>query len=134
MASTGVVKNAIVTFDGDAFAAQLKMAKLIPEASTQSYPVLVPAGNKTDVSSPVWKFSIEGLQDHTTATGLAAYLTANHGTVVECTLAPFTGTGEKLATFDVVLVAVDFGGTTGEFADFSVELGVVGQPVFTTQA
>lgn len=125
-----VIKDALLTVEATDFAASCKIARLVPETEVQSYPTLVPTGTKTDVGNPVWTLELEGIQDHTTG-GLAKMLTDNHGVEIDVVLAPFDTTGERKATLVVIGQAVEFGGETGTFADFSVTLGVVGQPTWS---
>lgn len=125
----GVIRDALLTIEATDFAASVKVARLVPETEVQTYPTLVPSGTKVDVSSPSWKLVLEGIQDHSTG-GLAKLLTDNHGVQIDVVLAPFDSVGERQATLVVVGQAVDFGGETGQWADFSIELGVVGQPVW----
>lgn len=129
MPAPGVIRNALLTVEATDFAAKVKTARLVPETQVQTYPTLVPTGTLTDVGNPVWTLELEGVQDHTTG-GLAKLLTDNHGVAIDVVLAPFDETGERQASVTVIGQAVPFGGETGTFADFSVSLGVVGQPVF----
>ena len=130
MPAPAVIRDATIEIETVEYAGTCKEATLIPETTTQTYATLIPSGVKADVSSPVWKLKLEGVQDHTTG-GLAKVLTEAHGDQLDVVLAPFNETGERQAACTIVAQAVDFGGPTGEFADFEVELAVVGQPVFS---
>lgn len=127
----GVIRNALLTVSATDYAATCKVARLVPESEVQTYPTLVPTGTKTDVGNPVWSLELEGVQDHSTG-GLAKLLTDNHGDVLTVVLAPFKVDGEPQATVNVIAQAVPFGGETGVYADFSVTLGVVGEPTWGT--
>lgn len=129
MPAPAIIKNASVTFSATEHAAVLKVARLVPDVTTASYPTLIPTGNRTDVGSAVWTLELEGLQDHTTG-GLAKFLTDNHGVAVSVVIKPFAETGERQATVSVIGQAVPFGGEVNEYADFQVTLGVVGQPTW----
>jgi hypothetical protein len=123
-----VMKNSQVTFGTDDYTAQLKKALLSPDQPSQQYRTLVPDGVLSDVDSAVWTLSLEGPQDHRTATGLAAYLNANSGDTVSVAITP--NLGSVTATVSVILKSVDFGGSQGDWQTFSVELPCTGAPVF----
>lgn len=125
----GVIRNAVLTVSSTDYAGTCKVARLVPETEVVTYPTLIPSGVKADVGNPVWKLQLEGVQDHTTG-GLAKLLTDNHGVALTVVLVPFAVDGERQATVSVIGQAVDFGGETGTFGDFSVELAVVGQPTW----
>lgn len=129
MPAPGVIRNASIEIESVEYAGTCKIARIVPDTTVQSYPTLIPSGVKTDVSTPVWTLELEGVQDHTTG-GLAKVLTDNHGQQLTAVLAPFNETGERQATVTFVAQAQPFGGETGEYADFSTELGIVGQPVW----
>lgn len=124
----GVIRDALLTIEDTDYAAQVKVARLVPETEVSSYPTLVPSGTKVDVGSPVWTLELEGIQDHTTG-GLAKLLHDNHGVAITVVLAPFDSVGEQKWTFDVMGMSVPVGGETGTWADFNITLGVIGQPV-----
>lgn len=126
-----VIKDASVligTAPGVQYANQLDTATLTPEQATQTKKTLVPDGTLQDVDSATWSVSLAGIQDYVAGQGLARYLTDNAGTSTTLELTPKNG-GVK-ATVTVVCKAVPFGGETGKWAEFSIELPVIGQPVF----
>lgn len=125
----GVLRDVLLTIESTDFAASVKVCRFVPETEVQSYPVLVPTGIKTDVGTPVWTVELEGIQDHSTG-GLAKLLTDNHGVALTFVFAPFDSVGERQVTAEVMGQAVDFGGEVNTWADFSVTLGVIGQPTF----
>lgn len=124
-----VMRNSTITINTTAYQGQLKTAELTPDADTQTYKTLDPASVLQDVDSPSWTFHIAGVQDYATATGLARFLTENHGQVLTCELA--AKSGDVQAAFSVIGKAVGFGGDRGNFLEFDVELPVVGVPTFT---
>lgn len=125
-----VMRNSLVTIDTVEYANQTNVARLTPEQETLTWRGLVPDAIVQDVDSPVWTFALSGIQDHTTAVGLARYLTDNQGTQIDVVLEPKAPTGVS-AAFTAVAVATEFGGEQGAFAVIEVELPVIGQPVFT---
>ena len=122
-----VMRNSVVTIDTVQYANQTNVARLTPEVETQTWKGLVPDAIVQDVDSPVWTFNLSGIQDHVLATGLARYLTDNHGEQIQVTLEPKAGGVGK--TFTAIAVATEFGGEQGAFATIELELPVIGQPV-----
>jgi hypothetical protein len=133
MPAPGVIRDALLTIEATDYAGKVKTARFVPETEVQSYPTLVPTGTLTSVGNPIWSLELEGVQDHTTG-GLAKLLTESHGQEIEVVLAPFDEVGERQVTATVIAQAVPFGGESGTFADFSVTLGVVGEPTFADVA
>lgn len=82
------------------------------------------------MDSAVYTMEIEGLQDYETG-GLAAYLLTNAGSQVAFAFAPVNTAGKKKFTGTVVVVAPPIGGEQGEFAQFELELPLIGSPVVT---
>lgn len=111
------------------YANQCTRAELVPDAETQTLRTLVPDGIVQDVDSNVWTLNLAGIQDYTSAVGLARFLTDNHGTEQTITITPKTGGVSAEVT--VICKAVPFGGEQGAFATFEVELPVIGEPEFT---
>ena len=123
-----VMRNSSVVFDSDEFAAQLTKVVLEPDVPSKQLRTLVPSGVLSDVDDPTWVLQLSGPQDWTAAQGLAEYLTTNSGTEVVATVTPRVG--GVTATVSVILKAVTFGGTQGDWETFETELPVVGQPEF----
>jgi len=123
----GVMKNAVLTVDATAYQGKVKTALLIPATNTSTYPTLAPTGALQDVDQPVWTLQLVGVQDWATG-GLAKYLTDNHGTEIDIVLVPQATDTWPQASVTVLAMAVPFGGTSGEYAEFDVTLPVVGQP------
>jgi hypothetical protein len=125
-----VAKNATLTIATVAYANQVRVARLVPDAPIQTYRTLVPDGIVQDVDSPSWTLELTGLQINK-AGGLAKALRAMEpGDTVSCVLAPQAGEGES-AAFDVMAVPVPFGGEQGSFATMELVFPVIGEPVFT---
>jgi hypothetical protein len=125
----GVIRDGVLTIEATDYVGSVKVARLVPETDVTSYPVWSSSQTKTDVGNAVWSLELEGVQDHTTG-GLAKLLTDNHGVALTFVIAPFNSVGERKATVEVMGQAVEFGGETGALADFSVTLGVIGQPTW----
>lgn len=129
-----IFKNPIITFDGDAFTNEVSKALLTPEQSVKTYKVLVPNSHQADYDDPVWTLTMSALQINN-ATGLAAAMRAAQGTNIEMTVQEKAGVGFKIATFDVMVPAIPFGGEQGEYMQIEdIEIAVVGAPAFTTSA
>lgn len=128
-----VMRDALVMFDDTEFQAQVTKARLVPDQNIQTLRTLVPDGTITDVDSAMWTLELNGVQDWETG-GLAAYLHAEAGNLVEVTLAPKNATGKKQAVFTVRVVEPPFGGDQGAFAIIELELPVQGQPVISAIA
>lgn len=132
-----VIKNASVKVGQDVpglaqYANQFDTARLDPEQATQTKRTLVPDGTLQDVDNPVWSLSLAGIQDYKANQGVARFLTDNAGEQIAFEIEPKAG-GVK-ATGICVAKAVPFGGETGSWAEFSVELPVVGSPTFIDPA
>lgn len=125
-----VYKNATLTIATVEYANQMRIARLVPETSIQSYRTLVPDGVVQDVDTPIWRLELTGLQINK-AGGLAKALRAmDPGAVLACVLAPQAGEGES-AAFSALAVPVPLGGEQGSFATMELVLPVIGEPVIT---
>jgi len=125
-----VAKNATLTIAAVAYANQVRVARLVPEADIQTYRTLVPDGIVQDVDSASWTLELTGLQINKDG-GLAKALRAmTPGDTVAVVLAPQVGEGQS-AAFSVMAVPVPFGGEQGSFATMELVLPVIGQPVYT---
>ncbi len=128
-----VMRNSIMKFASTDYAAQVRKARLVPDAPIQTYRTLTPDGVIQDIDSTVWTLEVEGVSDWETG-GLSSYLNTNAGTTVTCILAPRKNSGNLQATFSVIIVPGPFGGEQGSFVDFDLTFPVVGAPVFAAQA
>lgn len=126
-----VMRNASATFDTTEYKSQLTKAELVPSTETQQLKTLDPNTTHSDVDSASWTFDISGVQDWQVAQGLADFLHDNHGQVVEVVLQPKAGTGQRIATFDVICMSPNFGGSQGEWALMELSLPVDGVPAFS---
>jgi hypothetical protein len=125
-----VAKNFVLTIATVAYANQVRVARLVPEADIQTYRTLVPDGIVQDVDSASWTLELEGLQINRDG-GLAKALRAmTPGDIVACVLTPQAGEGES-AAFNAMVVPVPFGGEQGSFATMELVLPVIGTPVIT---
>lgn len=131
MAGAFVMRNASTTFDTTEYKSQLTKSELVPSAETSQLKTLDPNTIYSDVDSNTWVFEIAGVQDWEVSVGLADFLHANHGEVVEVVLQPRPGTGQRIATFSVIAMSPPFGGSQGEWALMELSLPVDGVPAFT---
>jgi len=128
-----VMKDASIKIDDIEYANQVRKARLVPDQQTQTYKTLVPDGIIQDTDQAVWTLELEGLQINATG-GLAKALRTAAGTVVEAIIQPKVGTGQDLATVNILVPAIPFGGEQGEFLVMDLSIPVVGQPVLTVAA
>jgi hypothetical protein len=126
-----VLRDAMISIDGDEVAGGLSKARLVPDTPIQTMRTLVPDGIIQDVDSTAWTFELSGLQG-APASGIGAMLFAAAGTQITIVLQPRVGAGNTKATFDIIAMPVEFGGEQGAFNTFEAEFPVIGQPVFTT--
>lgn len=129
-----VLRDAEFMVEATDYANQATSVVLTPEQATQTIKTMVPDGIVQDVDSAVWTCSINGIQDYTAAQGLARMLTDMAGEQLDIVFTPKKGTGNTKATVTVVAKAVPFGGEQGAFTTFSIELPVIGAPVFAAVA
>jgi len=123
-----VLRDATFTVEATDYANQCTSVVLTPEQATQTLKTMVPDGIVQDVDTAVWTCAINGIQDYTDAQGLARLLTEMAGLPLDIVFTPKNG--GVAATATVVGKAVPFGGEQGAFTTFSVELPIVGAPVF----
>ena len=123
-----IMRDSEIIFGADEYTAQIRKAVLMPDVPMQQTRTLVPDGVISDVDDPVWTLQLEGLQDWRDGVGFARYLTDNSGTAVTATITPRVG--GVTATVEVILKAVAFGGTRGDWEAFETELPCNGQPTF----
>lgn len=128
-----VMRDSIVTIDGDEFAGHVRKSRLVPDTNVQTYKTLVPGGVVVDQDEPVWTWELEGLQTNGVG-GLAPALRAVAGTIVECILQPKVGAAQPKATFNALITQIPFGGEQGEFMVIDVSFAVQGTPVFGASA
>lgn len=126
-----VLRDAEFMVEATDYANQCTSVVLTPDQATQTLKTMVPDGIVQDVDSAVWTCSINGIQDYTAAQGLARLLTDSEGDELDIVFTPKKGTGNTKATVTVKAKAVPFGGEQGSFTSFSVDLPVIGAPVFS---
>jgi hypothetical protein len=125
-----VLRDATFTVEATDYANQCTSVVLTPEQPTQTLKTMVPDGIVQDVDSAVWTCSINGVQDYKAAQGLARLLTDMAGEQLDIVFTPRNGVGNAKATVTVVGKAVPFGGEQGAFTTFSIDLPVIGEPVW----
>lgn len=126
-----VIKNASVKVGPDVpglvqYANQLDTAMLTPEQATQTKKTLVPDGTLQDVDNSVWSLTLAGIQDYVAGQGIARFFFDHEGEEFAFEVEPKAG-GVKMSGI-AVAKAPPFGGETGNWAEFSLELPVVGKP------
>ena len=126
-----VNRNALFTLGGTNFANQVWKVRIVPDTPNQQQRTLVPDGTISDVDSATWVMELEGLQDFE-AGGLAAYLRTNAGVQVAFAFAPVNSSGKQKYTGTVVAIAPPMGGEQGEFAQFEIEMPIIGNPTSGT--
>lgn len=124
-----VLRDALFTIEATDYASQATSIVMTPEQTTQTIKTMVPDGVVSDVDSPTWTLSINGIQDYRNAEGLARLLTEMAGEKIDVVFEPRKGGVKAIAT--ATAKAVPFGGEQGAFTTFSVELPMDGAPVFT---
>lgn len=122
-----VMRNAVVKFGSTDYANQVSKARFVPDTPIQTMRTLVPDGIVQDVDSTAWTLELSGIQDLVTAQGLARYLFENEGDTVAVKVQPKAGGVEVQAS--VILVPTELGGEQGDWAQFEIELPVIGAPV-----
>lgn len=93
-------------------------------------------GSKATVADPVWTLTVDFDQNWSEgatgppaeAIGLSQYLVDHAGEKATVTIE--SSTLKKSATMTATLIPGPFGGTAGEIAEASVDLGIDGQPSF----
>lgn len=134
VAGAYVLRNPIITIAGTSYAGQLTKARLVPDIPVLQLRTLDPASVATDVDSATWILELNGVQNWKDGQGVADKLHDLAGTSVQVVLQPRPGTGERVATFNIIAHDVEFGGERGEFATFEAEFPVEDVPVFTNAA
>jgi hypothetical protein len=123
-----VLKDCVVTFAADDYAAALSQAVFTPSASIQTFKGLKAGAVFTDVGAATWSLDISFAQDWNEPDSLSVYLFENEGTTVAATFEPQDGIGDSF-TASVVLTPGAIGGSVDSYATATVSLGVVGKPV-----
>lgn len=123
----------LFTFDDDNYENQIRKARLVPSSEDVVYKTAVPGGTYVFAVDPTWTLELEGLQINATG-GLADAMRTAVGTVVTCTLQPKSGATQKIATFDIRVPPLPFGGEEGAVMVIDLTIAVQGQPVYSTSA
>ena len=118
---------------GPNFKCQVRSAKLTPEVDVQRTTTACPTGQYAEVGDPQWTFEIGYLSGDDNGVvpvveALAEFLLENAGEQLPVTFTPRSGEPDRWQ-FDVKIVPGAFGGEVGQFAEESVQLPVIGQPV-----
>lgn len=125
--SLKVGAGTLTNFQGDAADVHVEVSA----GDVVEYPTL--DGNVAANTSPEsYSLVLRAGQDYT-ATGLARYLWANNGAIADVVVNAFSQTAVPLPATpaikgQVTLVAVQYGGEVGAFAEFEVTLPFVAKP------
>lgn len=126
-----VLRNWLFKIGSTDYTNQTTGVELNPDQNVQTLRTGVPDGAIQDVDSAVWTIKLKGVQDYESG-GLAAALSASAGNTGTFTYAPVNTTGKKSWTGTFRYVAPIVGGDQGKFADFELELPVIGTPSAST--
>src|SRR5262245_58341408 len=114
---------------GTSLAVECQCSVMVLNPSTDMKEITTACGRVQVPGITAWTLHVEGAQDWTATTGVSDYLNDNDGELIDFELVPFDTTTPK-ATGKAYGAPGAFGGTAGEIAVFSVDLGVNGKPVF----
>ncbi len=131
-AGARVFRDAMFKLSGTDFANQAWEITMDGDTPIQQQRTLVPDGGISDVDTPLYKISLEGLQDWET-TGLAKFLWTNRGAQVAFVFAARKGSGLAQHSGTLICVAPPAGGKQGEFLQMQMELPIIGEPTLGTQ-
>lgn len=113
------------------FESHISKATVDPNVNIVTWTGGTPEAVFKDITTPDWSCGLELAQDISTSGALWAVLNANVGKVLHFTLTPNSlDVAAAVATFDVIGVPANFGGTIGAVSTSSVTLPVLGQPEF----
>lgn len=125
-----VMRKPTVTIESVSYANQLSKARLVPDTPIQTMRTF--GGVDQDVDTTSWTLELAGHQDRGTG-GLGDALddAVAAGGTLTLMLQAKSGTGQDVATCEIVPVPIEFGGETGAWKSFEQTFAVVDQPVFT---
>jgi len=124
-----VFKDYLITISDDDYAAAVSSFKLTPTTTIKNWKGGKPTAVASDVSSPIWAGAIKLAQDWETEEGLTLYLFNHHGETVDAVFSPLGQAGPSFAV-TLVLAAPEIGGDIDEWGETTVNVGVVGAPVY----
>lgn len=127
-----VIKDLLLTVDGDDYSNQVTKVLLTPDQNIQTLKTGVPDGAITDSDSPTWTCALSGINDDGTGSlGHALRVAYAAGTDLDCVYQPKNATGQDKATFTIRPNALPFGGEVGSFHLMDLTIPVVGEPSFS---
>jgi hypothetical protein len=128
-----VIRNATIEIDSVAYTDQVTKARLVPDTPTQTLRTF--GGVIKDRDTTSWTLELSGVQDRG-AGGLGDALddAVAAGGTITVEIQPKAGTGQDVATVEIVPVPIEFGGESGAFKTFEQTFEVVDQPVFSQSA
>jgi hypothetical protein len=129
------VKLALATGTFKEYDCQVKTARLVPSAGDQKdYRTLCTSGFYSQFTPTTWALELEGAQGWDTVDGLARFLFDNDGALIRFQVDGY-GQGHTPSATEPGMagtcraVAVEYGGTVDEYAEFTVSMPVQGKPV-----
>jgi hypothetical protein len=120
------MRESTLSVAGDDFAASVSSVTLTPSVSTVSFKGLKATSVHTETTSPTWTLDLAAAQDESDE-GLQSHLWEGQGTSEDWTFTPKSG--GRPWTVTVVLSPTAIGGAVDAYANFTVSLGVSGQPI-----
>ena len=128
------VKLATVAGTFKEYDCQVKTARLVPSAGDQKdYRTLCTSGFYSQYTPTTWALELEGAQGWDTADGLARFLFDNDGALIRFQVDGY-GQGHTPSATEPGMagtcraLAVEYGGTVDEYAEFTVSMPVQGKP------
>jgi hypothetical protein len=125
-----LMRDSLITVNAVQYANQVRKARLVPDQKVQTYKTLVPDGIIQDAEQSAWTLELEGLQINATG-GLAKALRTANGTVIPVIIQPKVGTGQDIATVNVLVLDIPFGGEQGEFMTIDISFPCTGNPTYS---
>lgn len=129
-----VLKDALLQIATDNYEKHVSGLVIAPQTSPITWQGLTPDSAFSDASNPIWTCQMDYAQDWTTANSLAQYLLTNAGQQKVAIFKPLGATaGDPIFTATIIIVPGPIGGAVNTVQVGTVTMGVIGQPVKTTQ-
>lgn len=130
-----VMKFSTIVIDSVEYNNQLTKVRLVPDSPIQTLRTLVPDGVLQDSDSATWTLEVAGVQDRgAQGFGKAMDDAVASGDILTMVLQPKVGSGQDVATVQILPVPIEFGGEQGNYRTFESNFAVIGQPVFSQSA
>lgn len=128
-----VLKDCIVSIDGNDYAAAINSVVFTPTASTVTFKGLKKGAVFTDVAEATWACALSFAQDWAEEESLSNYLHENEGDIVDAVFRPRSGSGPSVEA-EIVITPGAIGGAVDATAVATVNLGVQGKPAVVPAA